>query len=414
VGASSKAAGSGKIGRKGIGFKSVFQVSDRPMVVSPPFQFCFDTAANGVFGYIVPSWVGSPAERLPHERHRRFLRRLFPSSSGDAAAEAAASDTGTLLVCPMAARVKGLDLMKDLNFDGLALAFLKNLEKITFASVKSANVAAAAGGEGGSAGAQEGDDEGYFVGGNGRAGVNHDDDADADDAGTTETTTTTSSHEYRVEKNLVFEHFGGGGTSVGDDDSIGLEAVLKGVTVVRHRLEQCTIVESVTAKAPRGDGDPTTAAAAATTTTTTAESRRRFRLHNYTIHKYKKQLSAPSSSLSSSSSAPATTVISLAFPVSDDWSPLRSEEGELVFAYLPVTAAGFGFAIHADFELVASRQDVSDSHSGACIRPECLCVCVCVCVCVYSPFIPPVHALDLTHEPASIHRRTNVSNDQTT
>ena len=385
MGASSKAAGSGKIGRKGIGFKSVFQVSDRPMVVSPPFQFCFDTAANGVFGYIVPSWVGSPAERLPHERHRRFLRRLFPSSSGDAAAEAAASDTGTLLVCPMAARVKGLDLMKDLNFDGLALAFLKNLEKITFASVKSANVAAAAGGEGGSAGAQEGDDEGYFVGGNGRAGVNHDDDADADDAGTTETTTTTtSSHEYRVEKNLVFEHFGGGGASVGDDDSIGLEAVLKGVTVVRHRLEQCTIVESVTAKAPRGDGDPTTAAAATTTTTTTAESRRRFRLHNYTIHKYKKQLSAPSSSLSSSSSAPATTVISLAFPVSDDWSPLRSEEGELVFAYLPVTAAGFGFAIHADFELVASRQDVSDSHSGACIRPECLCVCVCVCVCVFA------------------------------
>jgi hypothetical protein len=43
VGASSKAAGSGKIGRKGIGFKSVFQITDRPVVISPPFQFCFDT-----------------------------------------------------------------------------------------------------------------------------------------------------------------------------------------------------------------------------------------------------------------------------------------------------------------------------------------------------------------------------------
>ena len=55
VGASSKAVGSGKIGRKGIGFKSVFQVSDRPAVLSPPFQFRFDTAAHGVFGLRYPS-----------------------------------------------------------------------------------------------------------------------------------------------------------------------------------------------------------------------------------------------------------------------------------------------------------------------------------------------------------------------
>ena len=38
VGESSKHAGSGKIGRKGIGFKSVFQVTDKPLVLSPPFQ----------------------------------------------------------------------------------------------------------------------------------------------------------------------------------------------------------------------------------------------------------------------------------------------------------------------------------------------------------------------------------------
>ena len=29
-----------------------------------------------------------------------------------------------------------------------------------------------------------------------------------------------------------------------------------------------------------------------------------------------------------------------------------------------MTGAGLGFAINADFELVASRQDVNDSHSG--------------------------------------------------
>jgi hypothetical protein len=33
-------------------------------------------------------------------------------------------------------------------------------------------------------------------------------------------------------------------------------------------------------------------------------------------------------------------------------------------ADLPVNGVGFGFAIHADFELVASRQDVSDTHSA--------------------------------------------------
>ena len=60
----------------------------------------------------------------------------------------------------------------------------------------------------------------------------------------------------------------------------------------------------------------------------------------------------------------ATTSIALAFPVDADERPQRSADGEQVFAFLPVTAAGFGFAIHADFELVASRQDVSDAHSG--------------------------------------------------
>ena len=35
---------------------------------------------------------------------------------------------GTLLVCPLAARVRGADLLRDFGFDGLALAFLKNLQ----------------------------------------------------------------------------------------------------------------------------------------------------------------------------------------------------------------------------------------------------------------------------------------------
>ena len=109
----------------------------------------------------------------------------------------------------------------------------------------------------------------------------------------------------------------------------------------RHQLSQCTIIET-----------------RAGSNTAATETRRHYRLHSYTILKYKPAAAA------AGTAGPATTTLSLAFPVDDDSKPTRSPEGELVFAYLPVTAAGFGFAIHADFELVASRQDVSDHHNG--------------------------------------------------
>ena len=54
------------------------QVTDCPVVISPPFQFCFNTAARGIFGYIVPSWVDAPTEHVPPRHHAR-LRRLCPA-----------------------------------------------------------------------------------------------------------------------------------------------------------------------------------------------------------------------------------------------------------------------------------------------------------------------------------------------
>ena len=87
VGESSKAAGSGKIGRKGIGFKSVFQITDRPIVLSPPFRFCFDTATHGVFGYIVPSWVERPESHVP-ARHHNLVRRVLGPSAHDSVRDA--------------------------------------------------------------------------------------------------------------------------------------------------------------------------------------------------------------------------------------------------------------------------------------------------------------------------------------
>jgi hypothetical protein len=318
VGESSKLAGSGKIGRKGIGFKSVFQITDAPVVVSPPFQFRFDTAARGVFGFIVPSWIERPDEHVP-PRHRDLLRRVCPTA---AAGGGVAGGAGTLLVCPFAARVDGAELMRDLSFDGLSLAFLKNLQQITFV----ASSAAAPPPDGGDAASTKQ----HACGGGGLR------------------------ERHRVERAplseaLLSDAAGGDGGGFGD-------AILKGISVVSHRLSQISI-ERVEGTAGGGGG---------------AVSRRHYRLHTYTIHKRlaggggaTSAAAAPSAPTAASAGAAApTTVLSLAFPVSDGLAPRRSADGEQVFAYLPVTSAGLPFALHADFELVASRQDVSDSHAA--------------------------------------------------
>lgn len=54
LGASTKLSSSNSIGRKGIGFKSVFMVSDRPQILSGNWSFKFDTQKYGAFG-LVPS-----------------------------------------------------------------------------------------------------------------------------------------------------------------------------------------------------------------------------------------------------------------------------------------------------------------------------------------------------------------------
>lgn len=64
VGASSKSKDkSGYIGEKGIGFKSVFTVSDAPEIHSNNFHFKFDRTVEGnLLGYVVPHWCESPAD----------------------------------------------------------------------------------------------------------------------------------------------------------------------------------------------------------------------------------------------------------------------------------------------------------------------------------------------------------------
>lgn len=68
VGASSKPKEkSGYIGEKGIGFKSVFTVSDAPEIHSNGFHIKFDRTVEGnLLGYIVPQWCEPPEEVRPN------------------------------------------------------------------------------------------------------------------------------------------------------------------------------------------------------------------------------------------------------------------------------------------------------------------------------------------------------------
>ena len=68
VGASSKAKEiTGYIGEKGIGFKSVFTVSDAPEIHSNGFHFRFDrTDERNLLGYVVPNWCGPTEEAQPN------------------------------------------------------------------------------------------------------------------------------------------------------------------------------------------------------------------------------------------------------------------------------------------------------------------------------------------------------------
>jgi hypothetical protein len=60
VGKSSKEKKKGYIGEKGIGFKSVFNVSDAPEIHSNGYHFRFNrTDPDNLLGYVVPEWCDS-------------------------------------------------------------------------------------------------------------------------------------------------------------------------------------------------------------------------------------------------------------------------------------------------------------------------------------------------------------------
>jgi hypothetical protein len=87
IGESTKARKSGYIGRKGIGFKSVFKVTDTPAVHSREFHFCFNKEREGGLGYVIPIPLSAP----PNWNDDSPTRILLPLSSSTATASSGSS-----------------------------------------------------------------------------------------------------------------------------------------------------------------------------------------------------------------------------------------------------------------------------------------------------------------------------------
>ncbi|CAK0896396.1 unnamed protein product, partial [Prorocentrum cordatum] len=101
----------GQIGRKGVGWKSVFAVSARPTVLSRRFLFCFDVERLGRLGYVTPRALSAPdvaaipAElRAAHSGPPGATVVFLPLAAGAAeaaeAAEAIRGCAGALLDAP--------------------------------------------------------------------------------------------------------------------------------------------------------------------------------------------------------------------------------------------------------------------------------------------------------------------------
>lgn len=82
VGQSTKTKCDGYIGEKGIGFKSVFQITARPHVFSNGYQFCFQRpASDDELGYIVPKWIEIIPDVIQQTNARTAI--LLPLISGE-------------------------------------------------------------------------------------------------------------------------------------------------------------------------------------------------------------------------------------------------------------------------------------------------------------------------------------------
>lgn len=63
VGRTTKQRTLGYIGQKGIGFKSVFKVTDAPQIHSGGFHLVFDLQRHSALGYVLPTWLKDSSQQ---------------------------------------------------------------------------------------------------------------------------------------------------------------------------------------------------------------------------------------------------------------------------------------------------------------------------------------------------------------
>lgn len=107
-------------GTDGWGFKSLFSVSDMPVIFSPPFQIRLDAASRGPHGVLCPEWVPSV------DATTEAGDPIIPPSY-----RARIKDNCTFVYAPLRTSAKELLQAADMeHFDGLSLAFLDQLRKV--------------------------------------------------------------------------------------------------------------------------------------------------------------------------------------------------------------------------------------------------------------------------------------------
>jgi hypothetical protein len=117
----------------GWGFKSLFTVSDTPVLFSSPFQVRLDAASRGPHGVLCPEWVPSPDATTAKGE------AIIPPNLRNRI-----KDNATFVYAPLRDSAKELLRAVDMErFDGLSLAFLRHLQKLELMLVSSTGEGAA-------------------------------------------------------------------------------------------------------------------------------------------------------------------------------------------------------------------------------------------------------------------------------
>lgn len=125
----------GYIGRKGIGFKSVFTMTDRPEIHSNRFHIQFDSG-SGHIGYILPNWISSRQQLRSVDDLRSFVKDRLTMRRPDLGAECKLGSLATCIRLPLKSeserqRHKSSMLTNNLNdIKPYLLLFLNRLRNI--------------------------------------------------------------------------------------------------------------------------------------------------------------------------------------------------------------------------------------------------------------------------------------------